>query len=181
VCIDACKEGLNGFLTKNGHVICYESKKLKEHEINYATLDLELETMIHALRMLRNYLMKRKFELRIDHSGLKYLFEQPSLNTKQTIWLEFLSKYDFDKNHINGKENTVVDALSIRVHKMNVVISIYRTHLKYRILEAITSDQHYVQVKERLQKNNVRKKYKDYNLEGDGILLFWNIVYILNS
>jgi hypothetical protein len=45
VCTDACKEGLGGVLTQNGHVICYESRKLKEHEINYATHDLELQQL----------------------------------------------------------------------------------------------------------------------------------------
>jgi hypothetical protein len=39
VCTDACKEGFCLVLTQNGHVICYESRKLKEHEINYATHD----------------------------------------------------------------------------------------------------------------------------------------------
>jgi hypothetical protein len=29
VCIDACKEGLGGFLTQNGHVIGYESRNIK--------------------------------------------------------------------------------------------------------------------------------------------------------
>jgi hypothetical protein len=55
--------------------------------------------------------MGKKFELRTDHGGLKYLFEQPTLNAKQTRWLEFLSEYDFDIKHIKGKENKVVDAL----------------------------------------------------------------------
>jgi hypothetical protein len=32
VCVDASKEGLGGVLTQEGHVICYESRKLKEHE-----------------------------------------------------------------------------------------------------------------------------------------------------
>ena len=32
VCIDASKEGLGGALTQEYHVICYESRKLKEHE-----------------------------------------------------------------------------------------------------------------------------------------------------
>jgi hypothetical protein len=32
VCVDASKEGLGGVLTQDGHVICYESRKLKEHE-----------------------------------------------------------------------------------------------------------------------------------------------------
>jgi hypothetical protein len=75
VCIDACKEGIYGVLTQNGHVICYESRKLKEHEINYATRDLDLSAIVHALKMWRHYLMGRKFEMRTDHSGLKYLFE----------------------------------------------------------------------------------------------------------
>jgi hypothetical protein len=32
VCVDASKEGLGGVLTQEGHVIYYESQKLKEHE-----------------------------------------------------------------------------------------------------------------------------------------------------
>jgi hypothetical protein len=39
VCTDACKEGLSGVLTQKYHVVCYESRKLKEHERNYATHD----------------------------------------------------------------------------------------------------------------------------------------------
>jgi hypothetical protein len=46
VCMDACKEGLGGVLSKNGYVVCYESRKLKENEIHYATHDLELESIV---------------------------------------------------------------------------------------------------------------------------------------
>jgi hypothetical protein len=63
VCTDACKEGLGGVLTQNGHVIGYESRKLKEHERNYATHDLELVAIVHALKMWRHYLMGKKFTL----------------------------------------------------------------------------------------------------------------------
>jgi hypothetical protein len=73
VCTDACKEGLGGVLTQNGHVIGYESRNLKEHERNYATHDLERVAIVHALRMWRHYLMGKKFELRTDHIGLKYI------------------------------------------------------------------------------------------------------------
>jgi hypothetical protein len=117
VCIDACKEGLGGVLSQNGFIICYESKKLKEHERNYATHDLELASIVHALKKWKHYLMGRRFELRTDHNGLKYLFDQPTLNARQSRWLEFLCEYDFDIKHIKGKENKVVDALSRRVHE----------------------------------------------------------------
>jgi hypothetical protein len=40
--------------------------------------------------------MGKKFELRTDHNGLKYLFDQPTLNVRQIRWLEFLCEYDFD-------------------------------------------------------------------------------------
>ena len=51
VCTDACNDGLGGVLTQEGHVIAYESRKLKIHEKNYATYDLELAAVIHALKM----------------------------------------------------------------------------------------------------------------------------------
>ena len=103
VCIDACKEGLGGVLSQNGLVICYESIKLKEHERNYATHDLELATIVHDLKKWKHYLMGRRFELRTNHNGLKYLFDKPTLNARQSRWLEFLFEYDFDIKHIKGK------------------------------------------------------------------------------
>ena len=63
-------------LTRKGHVICYESMKLKENEQKYYTHDLELATIVHALKIWRHNLMGMKFELRIDFHVLKYLFEK---------------------------------------------------------------------------------------------------------
>ena len=68
---NTCKEGLGGALIHNGIVICYESRKMKEHQKNYATHDLELAAIIHTLRKWRHYLMGRRLELRTDHIGLK--------------------------------------------------------------------------------------------------------------
>jgi hypothetical protein len=141
VCIDACKEGLGGVLTQNGHDIGYESINLKEHERNYATHDLELAAIVHTLRMWRHYLMGKKFELRTNHIGLKYHFDQPNLNARQTRWLEFLIEYDFDINHIKGKENKVANALSRRVHIMHAtIVSMHQSYLKRRILDGLVID-----------------------------------------
>jgi hypothetical protein len=145
VCTDACKEGLGGVLTPNGHVIGYESKNIKEHERNYAIHDLELAAIVHALRMWRHYLMGKIFELSTNHIDLKYLFEQPTLNTRQTRWMEFLSEYDFDIKHFKGKENKVVDALSRKVHIMHATaVSMHQSDLKSRILDGLVTDQHYL-------------------------------------
>ena len=87
--MDACNEGFGGVLMQDNHMVCYKSRKLKESEKNYATHDLELVAIVHSLNMWRHYLMGRKFELSADHYGLKYLFDQPTLNARQARWLEF--------------------------------------------------------------------------------------------
>jgi hypothetical protein len=144
VCIDACKEGLGGVLTQNGNAIGYESRKLKENGRNYAIHDLKLDSIVHTLNIRRHYLMGKIFELRTYQIGMKYLFEQSNLNSSQTIWLEFLSEYEFDIKHMKGKENKIVDALSRRVHLMHATtVSMHQSDLMNIILDVVT-DQHYL-------------------------------------
>ena len=87
------------------------------------TYDLELATVIHPLKMWRHHLIGRKFILMTDNKGLKYMLDQPNLNARQARWLAFLSEYDFEIQHIKGKENKVDDALS-RNEKLNFIASI---------------------------------------------------------
>ena len=91
-------------LTQEGHVIAYESRKLKIHEKNYATYDLELDIVIHALKMWRHHLIGRRFLLMFDNMSLKYLFDKQNLNTRKVRWLDFLNEYDFEIKHIKGKD-----------------------------------------------------------------------------
>ena len=61
---------------KNGKVIVYVSSKLKSHEQNYLINDLELSTVVFALKKWRHYLYGVTFEFFTDHKNLKYLFSQ---------------------------------------------------------------------------------------------------------
>jgi hypothetical protein len=81
-------------------MIYYDSKKLKENENNYTTRELDLVTILHALKMWINYLIGKKFELRKNHIGFKYLFGKQNLNVRKIRLLEFLTEYDFDIKHI---------------------------------------------------------------------------------
>ena len=91
--------------------------------------------------------MGRKFLLKIDIMSLKYLFDQPYLNTSQARWLAFLNEYHFELNHINGKQNTVVDALSQLTHMIyEVNLSQTDADLHERIREANRVDPFYVEI-----------------------------------
>ena len=76
VCTDACNDELGGVLTQEGHIIAYESRKLKIHEKKYATYDLDWAVVIHALKMWCHHLIGRKFILMTNNKGLKYLLDQ---------------------------------------------------------------------------------------------------------
>jgi hypothetical protein len=64
---------------------------------------LELATILHALNMWRHYMLGRRVVLMKYHCGLKYLFDHPWWNARQTKWMEFISEFDFENKHIKGK------------------------------------------------------------------------------
>ena len=103
-------------------IIFYELRKLKEHENNYATHDLELASIIHALKMWRHYLLGRILELRTYHMTLKYVFYHPRLNARKTRWMEFLCEFDFEIKDVKGKENNFADALRRKFHVASLSI-----------------------------------------------------------
>ena len=69
VCTDACNEGLGGVLKQEGHVIDYESRNLKTYKNNYVTYDLELPSIIHALKMWRHHLISKISLLMYDNKS----------------------------------------------------------------------------------------------------------------
>jgi hypothetical protein len=48
-------------------VVAYASRQLKKHKENYPTHDLELATIVHALKIWRHYLIGNKCEIFTDH------------------------------------------------------------------------------------------------------------------
>jgi hypothetical protein len=179
VCTNACNEGLGAVISHNGYVVCYESK---EHERHYATHDLELVAIVHALNMWRHYLMGKIFELRTNHSGVKYCFDQPTLNVRQSRWLDFINEYDFDIKHIKGKENKVDDELRRRVHEMHATtITMCQSELKHKIVKVAESDRKYMELKEKLKQGNLQQKIEDYKLEGVEIIRHRGKIYVPNS
>ena len=70
IIIDASLEGVSVVLIQDGRVIAYESRKLKDHELNYPTHDLELVAIVHALVYWRYFLLGQRFDLHSNHRSL---------------------------------------------------------------------------------------------------------------
>ena len=107
--------------------------------------DLELEVVIHALKMWWHYLMGRKIMLLTNNNGLKHLFSQPDLNVRQERWLVFLSEFNFDVRHIKGKENKVAYALGQRISEIyEIIINKEENDIEQRIKSGRSNDENYI-------------------------------------
>jgi hypothetical protein len=68
---DASSQGLGCVLMQDGRMVAYASLQRRMREVNYPTHDLELATVVHALKIWRHYLMEKRCELYMDHKSLK--------------------------------------------------------------------------------------------------------------
>jgi len=105
-----------------------------------------------------------------EHSGIRYLFDQPKLNTRKSRWMALISKFDFEIKHINGKENRVDDALNRSMKVIHlVVVSTYETNLKERVNIAQEVDGFFKIVNTHLEQEPTEMKYDGYQLMSDGL------------
>ncbi|GKB02351.1 putative reverse transcriptase domain-containing protein [Tanacetum coccineum] len=137
---DASHKGLGAVLMQREKVIAYASRQLKIHEKNYTTHDLELGSVVFALKIWRHYLYGTKCTVFTDHKSLQHILDQKELNMRQRRWLELLSDYDCDIRYHPGKANVVADALSrkerIEPLRVRALVMTIGLDLPKQILEA---------------------------------------------
>ena len=109
---DASRLGLGCVLMQDGKVAAYASRQLKLHEQNYSTHDLELATVVFALKIWQHYLYGEKCRIFTNHKSVKYMLTQKELNLRQRRWLELFKDYDCIVDYHLRKANVVADALS---------------------------------------------------------------------
>src|SRR6266498_5034808 len=113
---DASGTGLECVLMQEGKVIAYASRQWRKHEEHYATHDLELADVVHALKIWRHYLLGNVCHIYTDRKSLKYIFTQSKLNMRQQRWLELIKDYNLEVHYHPGKANVVADALNRKSH-----------------------------------------------------------------
>ena len=71
---DASRVGLGCVLMQRDKVISYAYRKLKVHEKNFPTHDLELAAVVFALKIWRFYLYGVHIDVFTDHKSLQHVF-----------------------------------------------------------------------------------------------------------
>nr|GEW32195.1 putative reverse transcriptase domain-containing protein [Tanacetum cinerariifolium] len=109
---DASHKGLGAVLMQRKKVNAYASRQLKIHDKNYTTHDLELGSVVFALKIWRHYSYGTKCMVFTDHKSLQHILNKKELNMRQHRVLELLSDYHCEIRYHLGKANVVADALS---------------------------------------------------------------------
>ena len=153
-------------------VITYASRQLKVHEKNYTTHNLELGTVVFALKTWRHYLCT----IFANHNGLQHISDQKELNMRQRRWVKLLNDYDCAIKYHLGKANVVADALSQnkttkRVRALQFTI---HTGLPSQILNAQTD----ALKGEHLKAESLRGMDKQLESETDGIRYFMERIWV---
>lgn len=119
---DASNYVLGAILSQNNHPVCYASRTLNEHEINYRTIEKELLAIVWSTKYFRPYLFGRKFIIETDHKPLEWLFSLKEPNSKLVRWRLKLSEFDYTITYKKGTLNNNADALSrIKVEEINTL------------------------------------------------------------
>nr|GEY72542.1 putative reverse transcriptase domain-containing protein [Tanacetum cinerariifolium] len=140
---DASIKGLGAVLMQREKMISYESRQLKIHEENYTTHDLELDTVVFALKIWRHYLYGTKCTVFTDYKSLQHILGQKELNMRQRRWLELLSDYDCEIRYHPGKANVVADVLSRKEQKplrVRALVTTISLDLPKQVLNAQTEE-----------------------------------------
>jgi hypothetical protein len=143
------------------------------------THDIQLASIVHALKMWRHYLLNRIFVLMIDHCGLKHLFDQTKCNARQARWMALLSNFDFEIKHIKGKENRMVDSLSRSIKMIHLaMVSTCEKNVKERIRNSQETYAFFKTMTSYLRQGPTGLKYKGYQMLNRGMLTYKNRFYI---
>lgn len=117
---DASKFAIGAVLSQDGHPISFASRTLNDHETHYHTMEKELLAIIWTTKYFRTYLFGRRFTIRTDHKPLQWLHNLKEPNLKMQRWKIQLDEFNYDIEHLSGKENYVADALS-RIKINNII------------------------------------------------------------
>eukprot|EP00752_Nemacystus_decipiens_P016839 g15071.t1 len=75
--------------------IIYISRATLPSERNWTPLDLEVGSIVWAIKRLRGYLWMNKFRIFTDHQALENIGKVSDHNARVQRWVEFLTAYDY--------------------------------------------------------------------------------------
>ncbi|GFW16498.1 hypothetical protein TNCV_2351221 [Trichonephila clavipes] len=146
---DASIDGLSAVLLQRSpddnslHPIYYMSRKTSETERKYTSDEIEVLTIIEALKKFKEYILGMPFKIITDCNAFTKTMSKKDLNTRIARWALNLQDYDYTILHRSGSQMTHVDALS----RIQVLTNQCTDSIVHRIKESQELDPHILSIK----------------------------------
>ena len=112
---DASNVGIGAILSQEGRSISFQNEKINDANRIYSSYDLEIYTLVQALRKSRHYFLPKEFVVHLENQALIFLNSRDKVNNKHMKQVEYLQAYTFTIKRKKGVENKVADVLSRRL------------------------------------------------------------------
>jgi RNase H-like domain found in reverse transcriptase len=90
----------------------FMSKKFTDAQWNYHVFKHEMLEILEVLLKWEEKLLGYCIHMVMDHKALEFFKTQSCLSSRQTRWMEYLTRFNFDIRYVKGTLNKVADALS---------------------------------------------------------------------
>lgn len=96
--------------------------------------------------------------------------------------MAFLREFNFEMKHLNGKENRVADALSMKLHSIyEIRMSPITSNILEIIKEGTNNDLKYTFLWKQTKESLRKEEKSEFGINYDNLLTFRNIIYIPNQ
>ena len=111
---DASKKGFGAVILQEEQPIYYASRALTSAEKNYQNLEREAQAAVWGMEKFHYFLYGRKFILQTDQKPLVSIFRKHMIDLSPRIQRITIRawQYEFEPQHIPGRNNVISDALS---------------------------------------------------------------------
>lgn len=94
--------------------LAFFSRKLNRAQKQYSAYDRELLAIYEGIKHFRHMIEGRHFTIYTDHKPITYAFQRKdrTCSPRQFNYLDLISQFTTDIQHISGKNNLTADALS---------------------------------------------------------------------
>lgn len=153
------------------HPVAYASRKLKDPEIRYSTVEKELLGVVFGVSYFKQYLLGKHFTIFCDQASLSHTLKLKDPTSRIARWVMTLQQYDHKIVHKPGKLNITADYMTRGVEQIN---NINITSVQPTLLDEIKieqkSDPFCIKIFSDLKNNSDLSKHKyDFFLK-DNIL-----------
>ena len=167
--VDASESSIGGvvqqFINNKWEPLGFYSKSLSIAQRKYSTYDRELLAIYKSIKHFKYLLEGRNFKIFTDHKPLCYAFTKKidSFSPRQYRYLDYISQFSTQIEHIKGIHNSVADFLSrIETIEINNSLSIEISKLQIIDCELLNI----------IEKNNLSLNIKEFLIPNSSFKIF---------